>query len=56
MKQPESMAKRIRRAIVLVGVICVTLTALGPAVRCPRAVAHPLDRARPRTAAALAAG
>lgn len=42
MKQPESMAKRIRRAIVLVGVICVTLTALGTAVLFQRAFGHQL--------------
>ena len=56
MKQPESMAKRIRRAIVLVGVICVTLTALGTAVLFQRAFGHQLDRDLQRTAAAIAAG
>ena len=44
MKQPESMARRIRRAIVLVGVICVTLTALGTAVLFQRAFGNQLDR------------
>ena len=56
MKQPESMARRIRRAIVLVGVICVTLTALGTAVLFQRAFGNQLDRDLERTAAAIAEG
>ena len=56
MKQPESMAARIRRAIVLVGVVCVALTALGTAILFQRAFGKQLDRDLERTAAAIAQG
>lgn len=56
MKQPESMARRIRLAIVLVGLICVTLTALGTALLFQQAFGKQLDRDLERTAAAIAQG
>ena len=56
MKQPESMAKKIRRRLILVGVLGVLLTAVGSALLFHSAFGNQEDRSLARTARAFAAG